>query len=518
MHAPLVLPRRHHAMYCDSDVQSLQSTPHTIDTYGQGAVFWGGSPVAAQTAAAAALHRELYGNQEELPPQQQDAQQNQEELPPQQQQDAQQNQEELPPQQQPLQDGTCTPKSKQPHSFDYRQPSRISSAMSPVHRKEAQEASQREDQKGQTLVSLTEGRLQHYVRRRTLQSPKKTGKRNLTHSDNPSTRSTKESPHESLFSEASSGPLGGVSQEAVGRSLTATAAVKSSRRSSRRHKASQEPACPPLTACSSPIEDKGPAACAPWRTTLVIEAIDCGTGGGGGGSRSSSLGTSLYPCNCAQLWVEIEALRGPGRSETLRLLSGSKALPRFVSPPIVLPRRMRRLQFHLFRRTPCRQLLKQSTAWKDTGELLASRTVAIPEGPSCAVKCIFGVPGCTVVSPASSTLMQEALSFAAGFSDGEWDWLRLRRLRDRNTALDDEGRCTAASGENSGAAGGEQRRLLGFLLSAVQPVCWWLRLSARFCGREAVATLHGAYEQLLEGADCVRLVAYDSVALALFEP
>ncbi|XP_026194172.1 uncharacterized protein LOC34619813 [Cyclospora cayetanensis] len=309
-------------MYCDSDVQSLQSTPHTIDTYGQGAVFWGGSPVAAQTAAAAALHRAASTA------------------------------------------GRCPTESRGAASTAGRCPTESRGAAStagrcPTESRGAASTAARCPTESRGAASTAAARCPTESR---------------------GAASTAAAAPRRLSTGGSEGTDAGVSHRG---SIAALREAADSAVSQEDWQAEFDALRQSLDTFNKgeppresvyPIEDKGPAACAPWRTTLVIEAIDCGTGG----------------CAVCLPVSAATALRRDAHSQTLRLLSGSKALPRFVSPPIVLPRRMRRLQFHLFRRTPCRQLLKQSTAWKDTGELLASRTVAIPEGPSCAVKCIFG--------------------------------------------------------------------------------------------------------------------------------
>lgn len=113
-------------------------------------------------------------------------------------------------------------------------------------------------------------------------------------------------------------------------------------------------------------------------------------------SSNNNNGTpDFWCCRCTQIWLEVYDLRGPGAPAELRLLSDSVLLPRFLSPPILLPRRIQQLQFRLFRRRPQQQpqLLqqhKQQLEWTEDREPLGIRAVLLPDAPSCVISCTYG--------------------------------------------------------------------------------------------------------------------------------
>ena len=93
--------------------------------------------------------------------------------------------------------------------------------------------------------------------------------------------------------------------------------------------------------------------------------------------------------------------------------------------------------------------------------------------------------------------LRRSLTLAAAASGQDWEWLCLRRP-DVPPPPEDE-----APSHSQGPFSG--------VYTTVGPLCRWLRLSIRNCGREGAAVLQGAagglYAELLEGADCLRLVA-----------
>lgn len=108
---------------------------------------------------------------------------------------------------------------------------------------------------------------------------------------------------------------------------------------------------------------------------------------------SSSSKPDVSCCTCTQFWLEVQDLRGPGCPLELRLLTDSLLLPRFLSPPILLPRRMRHLEFRLYRRRPQQQQLlmrPQKVEWAEEREPLGIRAVSLPDAPSCVLSCTFG--------------------------------------------------------------------------------------------------------------------------------
>ncbi|KAL8271839.1 hypothetical protein Esti_004229 [Eimeria stiedai] len=227
-------------------------------------------------------------------------------------------------------------------------------------------------------------------------------------------------------------------------------------------------------------------------------------------SRSSGKQDS-WCCSCSQLWIEVQDVRGPGAPAQLRLLSDSLLAPQHLSPPILLRRRMRQLQFRLFRRRPRQrrtlhsielqqqhQQQQQQVEWVEERELLGMRAVSLPASRSCVISCTFGIAGCKIVAPADTSLLEHSLTLALAALHPSWDWLRLRRP-DLPLPFKDVDNTTESPQSRSG----------------LSPLCHWLRLSIRTCGSDTVAALLGA---AVEGADCLRLVACDRLALSLYEP
>ncbi|KAL8437195.1 hypothetical protein ACSSS7_001113 [Eimeria intestinalis] len=225
---------------------------------------------------------------------------------------------------------------------------------------------------------------------------------------------------------------------------------------------------------------------------------------------NSSSEQNTWCCSCAQIWVEVQDVRAPGTPAQLRLLSDSLLAPQHLSPPILLRRRMRQLQFRLFRRRPWQRRTlhsieleqqQQQVEWVEERELLGMRAVSLPASRSCVISCTFGIAGCKIVAPADPSLLQHSLTLALAASHPSWDWLRLKRP-DPPLSFKDVDDAT------------EPRHTS----SALSPLCRWLRLSIRSCGSDSAAALlaaaAGVYGQLLQGADCLRLVA----SAAVFEP
>lgn len=93
--------------------------------------------------------------------------------------------------------------------------------------------------------------------------------------------------------------------------------------------------------------------------------------------------------------------------------------------------------------------------------------------------------------------LKQSLGLAIAASDKDWDWLRLRRPRTPPPL--DEGPPPRPPGPFREVS------------ATVGPVYRWFCLSIRSCGRDGAAALRGAasgvYANLIEGADCLRLVA-----------